>query len=100
LSYFRLGKERLGTLVDKKKTSCVCLTDVIPAVKTFWKKIFILKKDKPNFDLLREQFRKNYNENIELRKNWGGGVKGMKTRNREEKFQKQLQNEQLKKANL
>eukprot|EP00997_Jenningsia_sp_PLL12_P003164 NODE_1575_length_1123_cov_472.540037_g1283_i0.p2 GENE.NODE_1575_length_1123_cov_472.540037_g1283_i0~~NODE_1575_length_1123_cov_472.540037_g1283_i0.p2 ORF type:complete len:116 (-),score=38.13 NODE_1575_length_1123_cov_472.540037_g1283_i0:97-444(-) len=74
------NKGRLGTFVNAKKTSCVCLTDVRP-------------EDQTEFDKLLESVKISYNERFsDLRKHWGGLKASHKTmekaRKRKEKAAK------------
>jgi large subunit ribosomal protein L7Ae len=62
------NKARLGKLVGKKTATAVALTEVEPEHKDVLANLI-------------EAVRKNYNEKYEdTRKNWGGGVMGLKSR--------------------
>jgi large subunit ribosomal protein L7Ae len=60
------SKSRLGALVHKKTTTCVALTTVHD-------------KDKPELNTLQSLFRDSYNNNADMRKQWGGGKLGPKS---------------------
>ncbi|KAK4297613.1 hypothetical protein Pmani_029989 [Petrolisthes manimaculis] len=61
------SKSRLGLLVRRKKTSCIALTDVNQADRTYFNKLI-------------ESIKTNYNDRYdEIRKNWGGGQLGAKS---------------------
>jgi len=60
------NKERLGRLVHQKTATCVALTNV-------------RKEDENELNNLVKNFRAAYNDNLEVRKTWGGGVLGLKS---------------------
>ena len=61
------GKARLGTVVHQKTATCLALT----AIK---------QEDKGEFTKLVESVKANFNDrHDELRKQWGGGVMGVKS---------------------
>ena len=62
---FVKGKARLGKLVHHKTATCVALTEV-------------RKEDYQDLELLSKNFRAQFNDNETLRRNWGGGVMGIK----------------------
>ena len=64
---FVKGKARLGTFVHQKTATCLAVTQVKPA-------------DQKDLDTLSNNFKSLYNENAALRKNYGGGVLGLKNR--------------------
>lgn len=64
---FVKGKARLGTFVHQKTATCVALTEVKPA-------------DQKDLDTLANNFRSLYNDNTNSRKQYGGGVLGLKNR--------------------
>jgi large subunit ribosomal protein L7Ae len=84
---FIRGKARLGKLIGKKTASCVALTG-------------IRKEDQAEFDNLVKTFKAQFNENVSLRREWGGGILGHKSRLAEEAKRKAIEAEQLKKAAL
>merc|ERR1711904_576933 len=57
------GKARLGQLVHKKTASCVAFTAV-------------RKEDQHDLDTLAKTFHAQFNENMEIRRKWGGGIMG------------------------
>jgi len=59
------GKARLGYLVHKKTASVIALTDV-------------KKEDQAALTQLSTNFRALYNDNVNDRKKWGGGIMGTK----------------------
>jgi large subunit ribosomal protein L7Ae len=84
---FIRGKARLGKLVGLKNASCVALTG-------------IRKEDQATFDNLVKTFKAQFNENVSLRREWGGGLLGHKSRQAQEGKQRAIEAEQLKKAAL
>jgi len=77
------GKARLGTLTHKKTTAVVALTTVN-------------KEDENKLKSLKENFKAQFNENIERK--WGGGIMGLKTQAKLEKRRLQIEAEEAKKA--
>jgi len=82
---FIRGKARLGKLVGLKTASCVALTG-------------IRKEDQAEFDNLVKTFKAQFNENENLRRVWGGGLLGHKSRLAKEHKEKLIEAEKLKKA--
>merc|ERR1712166_997498 len=72
---FIKGKARLGRLVHTKTATCVALTDV-------------RKEDLTDFDNLQNNFNANYNNNLALRRTWGGGIMGIKNQHMMDKREK------------
>jgi len=64
---FVKGKARLGTFVHQKTATCLALTEV-------------RKTDQHDLETLSNNFRNMYNENASLKKSYGGGVLGIKNR--------------------
>merc|ERR1712014_528412 len=62
---FIRGKANLGKLCHMKTATCVAVTDV-------------RKEDHADLDTLAKQFKNNFNDNKSLRKEWGGGIMGIK----------------------
>eukprot|EP00405_Crypthecodinium_cohnii_P051312 CAMPEP_0206599246 /NCGR_PEP_ID=MMETSP0325_2-20121206/45080_1 /ASSEMBLY_ACC=CAM_ASM_000347 /TAXON_ID=2866 /ORGANISM="Crypthecodinium cohnii, Strain Seligo" /LENGTH=126 /DNA_ID=CAMNT_0054110311 /DNA_START=166 /DNA_END=543 /DNA_ORIENTATION=- len=60
------GKARLGTLVHQKTATCVALTTV-------------RQEDNAELGKLAESFKGMFNENVEIRRRWGGGIMGQKS---------------------
>merc|ERR1719161_3104400 len=56
------GKSRLGQLVHKKTASCVAFTAVNA-------------EDKKELDTLANNFKAQFNDNADVRRKWGGGIK-------------------------
>lgn len=84
---FIKGKARLGKLVHQKNATCIALTEV-------------RKEDFQDFEILTKNFRAQFNENETLRRNWGGGVMGIKNQHMMTHRQKLRDIELAKKANM
>jgi len=70
------GKARLGTVVHKKNAAALCLSA-------------IRQEDQKDLATLVTAVRANYNEKVdEIRKSWGGGIMGSKSRARIAKIEK------------
>jgi len=70
------SKARLGAVVHKKTAAAVCITQV-------------RSEDKQDLATLVGAVRANFNEKSEeLRKSWGGGIMGIKSRTRTAKLEK------------
>jgi large subunit ribosomal protein L7Ae len=81
------GKSRLGQLVHKKAASCVALTAV-------------RKEDQGDLDNLIKNFKAGFNQNMENRRRWGGGIMGVKSNHIMAKREKAIQIEAAKKMGL
>jgi len=81
------GKSRLGQLVHKKTASCIALTSV-------------RKEDSGDLESLITAFKGQYNDNLEGRRRWGGGIMGVKSQHIMQKREKAIQIEQAKKMGL
>jgi large subunit ribosomal protein L7Ae len=81
------SKSRLGALVHKKNAAVVALTSV-------------RKEDMAALETLTKTFRSQYNDNISIRRTWGGGVMGQKSQNETAKKEKAIALEQAKKMGL
>merc|ERR1719265_1900546 len=81
------GKARLGQLVHKKTASCVALCSV-------------RKEDQSDLDHLANNFKAQFNQNMESRRRWGGGIMGVKSNHITAKREKALQIEAAKKMGL
>lgn len=81
------GKSRLGQLVHKKTASAICLTGV-------------RKEDQGDLNTLIKNFTAQFNDNMDLRKRWGGGIMGMKSQHITAKKEKILAAEAAKKLGL
>mmetsp|Transcript_6445 Transcript_6445/g.11473 ORF Transcript_6445/g.11473 Transcript_6445/m.11473 type:complete len:269 (-) Transcript_6445:944-1750(-) len=78
------SKSRLGQVVNKKKATALAFTGVRP-------------EDKHEFAKLIEAVRGNFNDHYnEIRKQWGGGIMGIKSQHRTEKQQKAMEVEEKK----
>jgi len=84
---FIKGKARLGKLVHQKNATSVALTEV-------------RKEDFQDLELLTKNFRAQFNENETLRRNWGGGVMGIKNQHMMTHRTKLAEIELAKKANM
>lgn len=84
---FVKNKERLGALVHKKTASCVAVTEV-------------RKEDQADLDSYVKNFRVAFNDNSQLRKDWGGGHIGIKSQHQKDLRAKALEREALKKAGM
>ena len=81
------SKARLGALVHKKNAAVICLTSV-------------RKEDKAELDTLAKTFKTQYNDNVAVRRTWGGGVMGQKSNNVQAKKEKAIALEQAKKMGI
>lgn len=79
------NKGRLGTLVHQKRTAVVALTEVN-------------KEDRAKFESLQEIARSQYNDAVDSRRTWGGGIMGLKTQKALEIRARQRRAEEEKKA--
>ena len=84
---FVKGKARLGKLVHCKTATCVALTDVN-------------KEDVNDLTSLATAFKTQFNDNTALRRNWGGGVMGIKNQHMMAKRERAREIELAKKANM
>jgi len=81
------GKARLGQLVHKKTAVCVAIDNV-------------RKEDAAELELLCKNFRAQFNDNVELRRRWGGGLMGHKSQHMQIKKERLIALEQAKKLGL
>lgn len=81
------SKARLGKLVHKKTTSVLALDNV-------------RKEDQTELELLCKNFRAQYNDNVEVRRRWGGGIMGIKSQHIVMKRERAIAAEQAKKLGL
>jgi len=84
---FIKSKARLGKLCHTKTATCVALSDV-------------RKEDLTDFNNLQNTFRAQFNDNVALRRTWGGGVMGIKNQHMMAKREKLREIELAKKANM
>lgn len=82
---FVKGMERLGKIVHKKSTVCVAITDV-------------KREDFKDLDNLKQTCKKLYNDNADLRKEWGGSQVGIKSSHKIGKQKKAVEHEVAQKA--
>lgn len=81
------GKSRLGQLVHKKNASAVAVTAV-------------RKEDQAELDLLCKNFVGQFNDNVEVRRRFGGGIMGIKSQHKTAKKEKAIAIEQAKKLGM
>lgn len=81
------SKARLGKLVHQKNTCVLALDNV-------------KKEDQNELELLCKNFRAQYNDNVEVRRRWGGGIMGIKSQHVVMKREKAIAMEQAKKLGL
>lgn len=81
------GKSRLGKFVHKKTASCLAITTTG-------------KDDAKTLETLAANFKSQFNDNVEVRRKWGGGVSGMKSFHVQRYRQQLLEKEQAKKMGL
>ena len=84
---FMKSKARLGKLCHTKTATCVALTDV-------------KKEDLQDFNGLQTTFKAQFNDNVALRRTWGGGLMGIKNQHMMAKREKLREIELAKKANM
>ena len=81
------SKARLGALAHKKNAAVACLTSVN-------------KEDVTSLETLAKTFKSQYNDNVTIRRTWGGGIMGQKSLNEQAKKEKAIALEQAKKMGL
>lgn len=84
---FVKSKAKLGRLCHTKTATCVALTEV-------------RKEDMNDFNDLQKTFKEQFNNNVTLRKHWGGGIMGIKNQHMMAKREKLKEIEMAKKANM
>ena len=84
---FVRGKANLGKLVHTKTATCVALTEVH-------------KEDFQDLETLGKNFMAQFNDNVKLRKTWGGGVMGIKNQHMMTARERVREIELAKKANM
>ncbi len=84
---FVKGKARLGKLVHQKNATCLAVTDV-------------KKEDYQDLETLAKNFRQQFNENESHRRNWGGGIMGIKNQHMMAQRERLREIEIQKKANM
>jgi len=84
---FIKGKARLGQLVHQKTATCVALT----AVK---------REDQQELENLGKNFTAAFNDNVDLRRRWGGGIMGLKSNHVQARRQKQKELDEAKKMGM
>jgi len=80
------GKARLGAVVHKDTTSCVAVTSVD-------------KEDQKDMANITDLFTQSFNNNVDLRRTWGGGRMGNKALAAKKKKEKAFAKEQSAKMN-
>jgi len=63
------GSARLGKIVHTKRCSCLAVCD-------------IAAEDRKSFDNLQKNFRAMFNDNVDVRRTWGGGIMGIKAQHK------------------
>lgn len=81
------GKGRLGQLVHKKAASCI-------AIQT------VRKEDQHDLDTLAKNFTAQFNDNVEVRRRWGGGIMGIKSQHVTARRERAIEAERNKKLGL
>jgi large subunit ribosomal protein L7Ae len=81
------GKARLGQLVHQKKTACFAFTSV-------------RKDDTTELQALCTAAKAQFNDNVDLRRKWGGGIMGRKSQAKIAARQKLIREEAQKRAKL
>ncbi|ORM41790.1 60S ribosomal protein L7a [Babesia sp. Xinjiang] len=81
------GKSRLGKLVHKKTAAVVAIDN-------------IRKEDQAEFDSMIKAFTAMFNDNVELRRRWGGHLMGIKSQRHEAKTKALIALENAKKLGL
>jgi len=81
------GKSRLGLLVHKKTATCLAVTSVA-------------KEDSKDLDTLANSFKAQFNENMEHRRRWGGGIMGIKSQHIMQRRERAIEAERSKKLGL
>jgi large subunit ribosomal protein L7Ae len=84
---FVSSKAQLGKLCHMKTATCVALTNVN-------------KEDMSDFNNLQSRFMSDYNNNVELRKHWSGGIMGIKNQHMMAKREKIREIELAKKQQM
>jgi len=81
------GKSRLGKLVNKKTAAAVALTNV-------------RKEDAKDLEALCDAAHASFNDNVEMRRTWGGGIRGVKSEHIRRRREALLEQELAKKTGL
>lgn len=81
------GKSRLGKLVHKKTAAVVAIDN-------------IRKEDQAEFDSMVNAFTAMFNDNVELRRRWGGHIMGVKSQHAQAKKEALIAMENAKKLGL
>merc|ERR1719420_761770 len=84
---FIKGKARLGQLVHKKTATCVALTSV-------------KREDQQELENLAKNFKASFNDNVEIRRRWCGGIMGLKSNHVTAKREKQKELDEAKKMGM
>ena len=81
------GKSRLGQLIHQKAASCIAITSVKP-------------EDEKDLNTLINNFKAQFNDNLENRRRWGGGIMGIKSQHVTQRRERAIQAEKAKKLGL
>merc|ERR1712110_236396 len=81
------GKGRLGKIVNQKATTCAAITSV-------------RKEDQADLEALAKNFRAAFNDNVDARRKWGGGIMGIKSQHVTRAREAAIEKEKMKKAGL
>lgn len=81
------GKGRIGKIVNQKSTTCCAITSV-------------RKEDQSELEAISKNFRASFNDNVDIRRRWGGGIMGVKSQHVIRARQQLLEKEKMKKAGL
>jgi large subunit ribosomal protein L7Ae len=81
------GKGRLGELVHQKSAACVAICSV-------------RQEDKGELGTILNNMKAQFNDNMEHRRRWGGGIMGIKSQHVTARREKAIQAEQAKKLGL
>jgi len=81
------GKSRLGQLVHKKNAACLAVTSV-------------KKEDHNELESMCKKFQAQFNDNVEMRRKYGGGIMGLKSQHTKLKKERAIALEQAKKLGM
>ncbi|CAJ1347327.1 unnamed protein product, partial [Effrenium voratum] len=81
------GKSRLGQLIHQKTCACVAITSVKP-------------EDEKELNNLVGNFKAQFNDNVEVKRRWGGGIMGIKSQHVTQRRERAIQAEKAKKLGL
>ena len=81
------GKSRLGQLIHQKACAAVAITSV-------------KSEDEKDLNTLINNFKAQFNDNMENRRRWGGGIMGIKSQHVTQRRERAIQAEKAKKLGL